>query len=215
MTKKIPLLIFWLMGSLLYAQVQTKQGFSWGVHIGLETQSLGIISAPEDNVNNPWVEVDRNKAGFAAGFVVRRNIWRGLSFQSGLNYSRTYNLVRFSTVGKQRFEFNDLELPLYLTITKHHNRTPSLSPKLVVGPRLGWNFTQNPNNNLKFLQERMAIDLGIGFEWRLGKWLVSPEMIYSHGLNNIHDFIGTTYDYLTGRSIRDKLAFRIVLLQAR
>lgn len=215
--KNIYCVLFCLIAGSLQAQEQTNNGFHWGLSLGIETQSLGI--EPTDRVapEETWVGSDRNKPGATLGITAQKSIWRGLGFQSGLSLSYTSNLVNFYPNTTQNYHFTDLELPVYFTVT---NQKPGKAPaplraKILFGPRLGWNLAHNAGDKLQFLRERLAIDLGLGVEINLGKWNLSPEVIYSHGLNNLHDFVGADYDFEVGRAVRDKLAFRVVFTQAK
>lgn len=207
--------LFCLLAGFLQAQEQPRHGFRWGLSLGIETQSLGI--EPTDRVapEETWVGSDRNKPGATLGIVGQKSIWRGLAFQSGLSLSYTSNLVNFYPNTTQTYHFTDLELPAYFTITNQKSSKAPLSAKILFGPRLGWNLARNAGDKLQFLRERLSIDLGLGVEIKLGKWNLSPEMIYSHGLNNLHDFVGADYDFQVGRAVRDKLAFRAVFTQAK
>ena len=207
--------LFCLLASFSQAQEQQNRGFQWGLSVGAETQSLGIEPTDRLGPKETWVGSDRNKPGATLGIVGQKDIWRGLAFQTGLSFSYTSNLVKFFPNTAQTYHFTDLELPVYLSVTNQKASKAPLHAKILFGPRFGWNLGRNAGDKLQLLRERMAIDLGLGVEIRLGKWNLSPEMIYSHGLNNLHDFVGTEYDFQVGRVIRDKLAFRVVLMQAK
>ena len=211
--KNIDFLLLCLFPAVMTAQTDKKSTIEWGFSLGLETQSLGIESLSEGNPEEIWVEADRNKPGVTVGLVGQKKIWTGLGFQSGVSLSHTYNKVGFHPDGPQNHRFTDLELPLYLTVTNQKKAGLPIKARLLFGPRIGWNLAQNPNDRLQLFHERLGLDLGLGMELKAGKWKICPEAIYSHGMNNLHDFLGTKYDFLVGRVLRDKLAFRVVFMR--
>jgi hypothetical protein len=213
--KNIICLLFFLWATMANAQEKQKKPMQWGFMLGLETQSLGIESLYEQSPDEAWVESNRNKPGVTVGVLGQKKIWRGLSFESGLSLSYTYNKVVFHPDGPQKYEFTDLELPIYAAFTNQKNDGLPLRAKVLFGPRIGWNLAHKPIDKLQLLRERVALDLGLGVEISLGKWKLCPEAIYSHGLNNLHDFTSTNFDFLIGRVVRDKVSFRVVLMQAK
>ena len=215
MIKNIFCSLFCLFTFYINAQEVKKNPVQWGFALGIETQSLGSDAIVERTPQETWVETDRNKVGATIGFLGQKKIWKGLAIQSGLSLSYTRNQVHFHQDGIQQYQFTDLELPLYFTLINQKSSRHPLRAKVLFGPRLGWNFANNSGENLQFLRERLAVDLGIGVEINLGKWKLCPEAIYSHGLNNIHDFGSTDFDFLVGRAIRDKIGFRVILLRAK
>lgn len=213
--KNIYCLFFCLAWTLVSAQETAKNTWIWGFSAGLETQTLGIETLDGKEPDETAVLSERNRIGGTIGMVGQKKIWRGLSFQTGLSLSSNHNQVTFRPGGQSRFQFLDLELPVYCVFANQKNGDLPLRGKVMFGPRLGWNLTSNDNDRLQFLQERFALDLGLGVDINMGKWRLCPEAIYSHGLNNLHDFTGKTFDLLVGRAVRDKLAFRLLLMRAK
>ena len=214
--KNIFFLCFCLATALSSAQETEKKSIQWGLSLGVETQYLGIELLTEPVEDDPWVFADRNKAGFTLGLVGQKHIFRELSFQTGLNCSFTRNLVTFyPPKDKVMYQFADLELPAYFVLTNHKSKNLPLRGKLLFGGRLGMNVGSSGDKRLLVLRERLALDLGLGVDIRFKKLSISPEAIYSHGMNNIHDFTSTEYDFLVGRVERDKLIFRVVLMRAK
>ncbi len=209
--KKYLLLLCCFHALLGVAQERQKYAVRWGFVVGLETQTLGIEPLDDKLPEESAVQSGRNQAGATLGILGEKKLWRGLAFQSGISFSYTHNPVDFRPDGRSRYRFADIELPLYLSIANQKNGGLPLRGKILFGPRFGWNLANNANERLHFLRERLGIDLGLGVEIRLGNLKVSPEAIYSHGLNNLHDFTGTNYDFLVGRAVRDKVAFRVVI----
>jgi len=209
--KNFLFLIFCLHAVLGVAQEKQGNAVKWGFILGIETQTLGIEPLDEKGPEESAVQSGRNQPGVTIGVLGEKKLWLGLSFQSGLSFSYTHNPVDFRPDGRIRYQFADIELPLYFSIANQKNGGLPLRGKILFGSRLGWNLANRSNDRLLLMQERIGLDLGLGVEIRIGKLKICPEAIYSHGLNNLHNFTGTNYDYLVGRTVRDKVAFRVVL----
>lgn len=208
--KKIYTLVFVLFSIVLKGQTGEKVDGHWGFSAGLETQTLGVQSLDGKEPDQTAVYSERNRPGMTLGANYRNKLIGGMSFQVGFTTSVLENKVSFRPGGTELFHFTDVELPVYLSYANPKSTNERLRGIILLGARAGWNVAQQESQNLRFLRERFAIDLGLGVEIRLGKWLLTPEVIYSHGLNNLHDFTGTNFDYLVGRAVRDKLAFKVV-----
>jgi hypothetical protein len=211
--KNIFPLLFILFSNHATAQEMGKNIVHWGVSMGIETQTLGIEAFNSGNPDETWVAADRNQPGISIGITAQKSIWKGLAIQSGLSLSFTQNQVGFPDQISKSYPFNDVELPVYFSVTNQKEVRLPLRAKVLFGPRFSWNFAPGHDAALHLYRERVGLDLGLGVEINLGKWQLHPEAIYSHGLNNLHDFVGTDIDFLVGRVVRDKLSFRVVLVR--
>ncbi|MCB0523890.1 MAG: hypothetical protein R3A50_18905 [Saprospiraceae bacterium] len=198
------------MSLILLAQEPGNNQSAWGFALGMETQTLGIESLDRHKPMESLVSSGQNQLGMTMGINYRKIIWRGLAFEPGLFFSYNRNKVNFSPGSQERFQFVDIELPLHLSVTNQKSGTFPVRGKILFGARTSWNFFQNPAEKLRFLPERLGLDLGLGVAIHCDKWIIYPEVVYSHGINNIHDFTGTEYDYFVGQAVRDKLAFRLL-----
>lgn len=192
------------------AQEKQPDKIRWGFTLGFETQSLGIESFETQNPDQKSLFSESTYPGFTLGINGRKPIWRGVAFESGLSLSNNTNQVHFWPHEEQRYTFTDIELPLYISITNQKGTDRPLRGKILFGPRLGWNLAGPGDARFQLYQQRVGLDIGLGVEINLGKFKLFPSAIYSHGMNNIHDFTGTEYDFLAGRTVRDKVAFRVL-----
>lgn len=203
------------MALVAQGQQESEKLHYWSFFLGLETQSLGIESLDSREPEEATVVPNRPGVGFSTGFHYQKKIWRGFSIRPGISFSSIRNTVTFRQDGRERYQFSDVELPLHLIFANNKPGHQPLRGQVMLGARFGWNFAQNTTERLAFLQERAAIDLGLGVSIRSGKFIICPEVVYSHGLNNLHDFSDKPYDYLVGRVVRDKLVFRILISLTR
>lgn len=208
--KIITTCIFFTFACLVHAQKPANPGFRWGFFAGMVSQSLGIEPLDGKEPEETAVQAQRPKAGFTLGAMLEKNIWRGFAFEPGISFSLVKNKVNFRPGGTIIYPFSDLELPVHFTLTNQTKQLLPLHAKLRFGPRLGYNWAPDPGAGLKLYPGRLGIDLGLGVEIKLGDWKFCPEMLYSHDLNNLHNFEGSTVDFAVGRVVRDKLAFRVV-----
>lgn len=209
MKKTLPaFFVFWAAISL--AQEEFPSSFVWGVMTGFESQTLGIEPFVTNDPEQLYATSSRTSHGGSLGVFGRWRIWKGLSVQPALSVASLQTEVQFSDDGKEKFEFTDLELPLHFVLTNPNGQFP-LRGSILLGGRLGWNFAPQNSGNLRFLRERLGLDLGLGAEIRIKNWRIQPEFVYSHGINNLHDVVNAKYDWVVGRMVRDKLTFRILV----
>lgn len=212
--KKYLLVLFSACVQPLLAQEDAPRRFFWGMLAGIEQHRLSIqnipskVSAPE----SPVAGAERaGTAGVVLGTFGRWQLTRDLAIQSELLCSFAQNKVRFQPANTQeKYRFLDLELPLHLVVTNTRKRLP-LRASFLLGGRVGWNFAANPMDKLSLLSGRTAADVGLGAEIRLSNYRIQPEVVYSYGLNNLHDYLNTEYDPGVSSVVRDRITIRILV----
>lgn len=202
--------MFVFCAGLLAAQEELDRPFVWGMMVGFETQLLGIESVQTDP-EGIWAEAGTPAHGGSFSIFGRWRVYRGLSVQPALSFSTLQSKIIFHPEGSESFRFSDVEIPLHFVLTSPPDERVPVRGSLLFGGRLGWNFATQNSENLNFLRERLALDLGLGVEIRLKKWRLQPEFVYSHCMNNIHDVTNTPYDWVVGRVVRDKLTLRVLV----
>lgn len=190
--------------------------FSCGVSAGAEFQMLNM-AALSPRPGGPYlVEDDRAGYGASVGLWGQWPLLPTLSLRPALVFSRITNTLAFQTPDgadvRDRYIFSDLELPVHLVLTNQLSHLP-VRPLILFGGRLSWNLAPNTHKAaLYILPERLSVDIGIGAGIRWGKVLLQPEVIYSYGLNNSHDFRDSPYDWAVGRIVRDRVSVRVVVV---
>lgn len=208
--KKIFLALFIASICPLSAQQQESRKFIWGIETGFETQLTNIQSLGWNEPDKVPVAAERHAQGGSAGVFGRWQIWKGLSLQSSFSVTSLPVKIRFDEGVYETFRFTDLEVPLHFVMTNPGKNFP-LRGSILIGGRLGWNMAGQPSDKVFLLRERLALDAGMGVEIRLKNWRLQPELVYSHGLNNIHDVRNAPYDWVIGRIVRDRLTVRILV----
>lgn len=204
------LLFFFLLGAFhIHAQNKEKEGNLTGFFSSFEMQSLGIQPLDSREPDESAVRPGKPGAGFAAGFFIRRQIWRGLDFQPEISIAYFRNIIHYRQEGLQNLDFLDFELPLHMVLVDRHKADMPLNACVIFGPRLGWNMKQNEDKLIVLARERFGLDLGLGAEIRVGDWRIQPALMYSHGLNNLHILSDAQYDSAVGKVFRDKLSLRV------
>lgn len=212
--KNILLILFCAGTWPVFAQEVSVKKFFWGVVAGIEQHRLSVqsinnkVSAPD----SPAAGAERGgTAGALAGIFGRWRLTRDLAIQSELLFSLAQNKVRFSPEGvHEQYHFMDAELPLHLVLT-NRAKNHILRPSLMIGGRIGWNFASNPSDRLNLYQNRTAVDIGLGAEIHLQNFHIQPEVVYSYGLNNMHNYLNTPYDPGIKSVVRDRITLRILL----
>lgn len=210
--KNIFLILFWAFSWPAFAQEVSVKKFFWGVVAGVEQHRLSIQSINNKVAvpDSPVAGAERGgTAGALAGVFGRWRLTRDLAIQSELLFSMAQNTVRFRPEDAQeKYHFIDAELPVHLVVT-NRAKNNVLRPSLMVGGRIGWNFAANPSDRLNLYQNRTAADIGLGAEIHLRHFHIQPEVVYSYGLNNLHNYLNTLYDPVIKSVVRDRITLRI------
>jgi hypothetical protein len=214
MKKLLVLPFLFLFVALRLPAQQTGPRGTFGLLIGLESQLLGIEPLEKRPDRLAYVEATRPSFGAGVGAFARWPLFPGLFFQPELSVAFLHNSVIFRSENdverRRRYRFTDVELPLHLVFIQPQTRFP-LRASVTFGARLGWNILPTSDEQLGFLHERLGLDAGLGAELRLGPWHLQPEVLYSHGLNNLHDVQNRPYDKYAGRMVRDRVTVRVLL----
>ncbi|MBK9335115.1 MAG: hypothetical protein IPM98_00455 [Lewinellaceae bacterium] len=214
--KKIARWILLLGSAGVFGQSPGPEGhFTFGFLATAEFQTLNIAT-PAPRSGGPYL-VAGNRTGFGAGLGIwgRWPLLPALSLRPALAFSRTGNTLAFQTPDGQlvrdRYVFSDIELPVHFLLTNHFSRLP-LRAVVIFGGRLSWNVAPARSTTaINLLPERLGLDIGLGAGIPWGKVLIQPEVIYSYGMTNSHDFRDTDYDWAVGRIVRDRLSVRVVV----
>ncbi len=193
---------------LAHGSAQSKRPVV-GATAGIEWQLLGIQPLDASEPDNAAVRSGQPAMGTRVGGFVRWALRPAIDLRSELALSWVQNRVAFRANGQQTYRFVDIDLPLHLVMTNRRKGFP-LQGSFLFGGRLGYNIAPQPVDNLKFMRIRAGFDIGLGVEIKTGNWRLQPEFVYSHCLNNLHDFHNTAYDWQVGRVVRDRFAVRLL-----
>ena len=208
--KKSLLALLMLWSALLPGQEPAPSPV-FGVLLGFDSQMLGIETLDGLEPEQTAVLSERPAAGGSLGVFGRWPVVGALWVQPGLLLSVAQNRVLFRPDGPVRYRFVDAELPLHFVVTNQSRRAFPLRASFLFGGRLGWNLAPDVTDRLRLYRERVALDLGLGVEISAKKWRIQPELVYSHGMNNLHSVSNTPYDGLVGRAVRDRLTLRVLV----
>ncbi len=212
--KKIFTALFSIYTFALTAQEPAPKAFFWGLMTGIEQHRLSIQSIPSkvSTPESPIAGAERTGTpGALLGAFGRWQLTRDLAIQPELLLSYAQNNIRFFPEGaREPFRFMDMEIPLHLVVTNARKPLP-LRASFLLGGRIGWNFASNSSEKLNLLRERIAVDIGLGAEIRLRKYRIQPEMVYSYGLNNLHDYRNTVFDPGISSVVRDRITIRVLV----
>jgi hypothetical protein len=216
--KKI--VLAFLMFPVLHAlgQKSEVQPFTFGYSIGAEMQSLNIGLFSE-RPTGPYITADRPGFGAAAGIWGQWQLLPVLHLRPAVQFHYTKNTIRFwadnGVVERREYPFTEIEIPVHFLLTSAGQRLP-VKGLILFGGRLSGNLAAARQNVLmKLLPERLGLDIGIGAGFRWGNWAIQPEIIYSYGMNNVHDFTNSPYDWSVGRIFRDRLNLRVAFRRLR
>lgn len=212
--KKILFVLFLLVACRAFGQNEpARRGRVFGAFIGVEAQLLNAGSRYSARPGQPYLTFQQEAAGLTLGGFGRWPLLEGLFVQPEMAFSYAHHRATLwadgQPTGQLRYTFADLELPLHLVLINPVGRLP-LRGVILFGGRLGLNVgSAEPGEGIALLRERLAIDLGLGVEFGLKRWRIQPEVLYSHGLNNLHDDAGSVYDNSVDHILRDKITVRV------
>lgn len=195
-----------------FGQDAERQRFSFGYSIGAEMQSLNVGLFSE-RPNGPYITSDQPGFGAGAGVWGQWQLLPVLHVRPAVQLHYTQNTIRFwadnGEVERRQYPFAELEIPVHFLLTGALQRMP-VQGLILFGGRLSANMASGRQSVLmKLLPERLGLDIGIGASFRQGEWTIQPELIYSYGMNNVHDFTNSPYDWSVGRIFRDRLSLRV------
>ena len=194
----------------LFGQSDPKRFIVGGV-IGFEAQLLGIQTLDGLEPEQTAVLCDRLGNGVSIGGFGRWQLLPMLAIRQGLTLNRVQNTVLFRPDGPVRYQFTDVELPLHFVVTNRTNEQFPLRASFLFGGRVSANLAAPSTHHLLLLRERFALDIGLGVEIRKQQWRFQPEFVYSHGMNNMHEFSNSDYDWVVGRVVRDRMTLRVLV----
>ncbi len=203
--------MFCFSGLSVAAQEPGRASFQWGVTMGLDAHSLGALFNPVDPAK-AYIEFDRSALGWSTGVFGSWNLMPSLALRPQLLFAVNENRLKFySDGGGQKIEsyrFSDICVPVHLVISNRFRALP-LRSSFLFGGSFSWNTAQNMPKDLTLYRERWSLDIGMGVEINIKSWRIKPEVISSHGLNNIHNLGDGAFDWVIGKMVRDRLSLRV------
>lgn len=212
--KNVALFLFVLAAAESACQTGQSELFKAGFVLGLDVQNMGAAYIQEPRPDYPYGATGRPTAGFGAGVFGMWRLSRQVAIRQQVLFGYNRNDIKVLEENKPerrvRYTFYDLEIPLHLVLTNRARRFPPAT-SLFFGPRIGINMASLPTEApVGVYRARYALDLGMGIEFKRGKWRIKPELLYSHGLNNLHEVGDRPLDWAIGRIVRDKLCLRVL-----
>lgn len=213
--KKIVLAFFLLSSGAVVAQQAANAPFQYGFSAGAEFQTFSMGLLPHQP-GDPYRSYRHDGgAGVSVGLWGNWSILPALSLRPGIQLAHTSGTIQYQWEDGQiftwKYPFTELEMPIHFVLSNTFRRVP-VQAKVLFGGRFSWNLSAEPADApLHLLAQRLGLDIGLGAGIRLGAWTLSPELIYSYGLNNLHDFRNTPYDWTVGRILRDRVGFRVIV----
>jgi hypothetical protein len=218
MVKKIPtiagLALFLCLPMFVFGQKTEKKKLSYGANIGLESSKIAWFGYWQQGQRISRIWAGKVIPGPSFGAFTQYPLTKTIVFRAGLNGSFTACEVNFQREDEvfftEKYNINEAELPLHFVFTNRKGSFP-LRGSMILGARLGWNFRNAPEtHHLKLYKERVGFDAGLGIEINLKKFRFQPEFLYSFTINNQNDATLTDTYWGVGRTVRDRLTFRLV-----
>jgi hypothetical protein len=212
--KNILLLIGLLVGLRCLGQTPGQQRFSSSAWAGAVFQSLNAALLV-DPQNGHYITAERLGPGASLGIAAQWQLLPGLQFRPALGLGYSANTIRFWSADgeeeRRQYSFADILVPVHFVLSNSLQHLP-VRALILFGGQASWNLVRTPATApLHLLPERLGLDIGLGAGFVCGKWSVQPEVLYSFGVNNVHEFTNGAYDWAAGRLVRDQLCLRVLL----
>jgi Outer membrane protein beta-barrel domain len=194
-----------------HAQDAPERPRKFGFFVGWESQFWSTGHPARRDV--PYFAYqDKSLGGVNFGGFGRWDILPGFAFQAECVAAFGRISIEFIDRGRRfdrDYRFADVEVPLHFVWTNQSKKIP-LRSSFLFGARIGRDFSGTDTDLLYFLAERAGLDIGLGVEVKLKKWKIQPELLYTYGLGNLHDYRNTPYDEWIGRVEYERLGIRVL-----
>jgi hypothetical protein len=223
MYKIIPFIAVFVLFSclpmLVFGQNTKKKKLTYGASIGLEASNLAWFSYWQQGQKISRIGVGKVVTGASLGGFAQYTLTKTIVFRVGLQGAMSACVVNFQREDEdffsEKYDFKELEMPLHFVFTNRKGSFP-LRGSMILGARLGWNFENIPDaHHLKLYKDRVGFDTGLGIEVNLKKVRFQPEFLYSFTINNQNDATLTDSYWGVGRTVRDRLTFRMVFFMQK
>lgn len=165
--------------------------YHFGFNLGLHTQDMPIVNSGKVQPSgDAWfAEIPSYSVGFSIGMIVDRYLSQYFNLRT--NPAVHFGEKKFVFVEQSSLERHEKTLKSnYLTIPLHLKfsapRTNNFRPYLIAGPYFAVNIGgSNKNEELRFTSTDYGLEFGLGCNFYLPYFKISPELKFSLGLADV------------------------------
>lgn len=189
--------LFWTNGYAQYRKPQNlpfadQKLYHFGFNLGLHTQDMPLVNTGvvQPNGESWFSEIPSYSVGFSIGMIVDRYLsqYFNLRANPSVHFGEKKFVFIEQTTGQRYekgFKGNYLSIPLHLKFSGP--RSNNFRPYLLAGPYFAIDIGTSKNEALRFKSTDYGLEFGLGANFYLPFFKISPEIKFSLGLANVID----------------------------
>lgn len=198
MNRFVYLLLFTMAHSLLSGQLnfyeKGSKALYWGISLGLNTSNFRIDRQPHSESNDTILSIDdKSQPGFNLGLIGNWQFNRYFDLRFIPNMTFGEKLIQYNTISgiaDNRIKTTYISLPVHI----RYKSEPVNDWRLFVVAGLKYELNIDPQvkttsepNKILLQKSGVSMEYGIGLQYFFPYFIFSPELKYSHSLNNVLD----------------------------
>jgi hypothetical protein len=192
------LLVFVFNFSLLSGQLnfyeKGNKALYWGISLGLNTSNFRIDRQPHSEANDTILSIDdKSQPGFNLGLIGNWQFNRYFDLRFIPNMTFGEKLIQYNTISgvvDNRIKTTYISLPVHIRFKSE----PVNDWRVFVVAGLKYDLNIDPQvrttsepNKIALRKASLSMEYGIGLQYFFPYFIFSPELKYSHSLNNVLD----------------------------
>jgi hypothetical protein len=192
------LLVFVFNFSLLNGQLnfyeKGNKALYWGISLGLNTSNFRIDRQPHSEANDTILSIDdKSQPGFNLGLIGNWQFNRYFDLRFIPNMTFGEKLIQYNTISgvvDNRIKTTYISLPVHIRFKSEPVNdwrvfvVAGLKYDLNIDPQIR---TTSEPNKISLRKASLSMEYGIGLQYFFPYFIFSPELKYSHSLNNVLD----------------------------
>lgn len=192
------LLVFVFNFSLLSGQLnfyeKGNKALYWGISLGLNTSNFRIDRQPHSEANDTILSIDdKSQPGFNLGLIGNWQFNRYFDLRFIPNMTFGEKLIQYNTINgvvDNRIKTTYISMPVSIRFKSEPVKdwrvfvVLGLKYELNINPQLR---TSREPNLISLRKDGLSMEYGIGLQYFFPYFIFSPELKYSHSLNNVLD----------------------------
>jgi hypothetical protein len=185
---------FSLLSGQLNFYEKGNKALYWGISLGLNTSNFRIDRQPHSEANDTILSIDdKSQPGFNLGLIGNWQFNRYFDLRFIPNMTFGEKLIQYNTISgvvDNRIKTTYISLPVHIRFKSE----PVNDWRVFVVAGLKYDLNIDPQvrttsepNKIALRKASLSMEYGIGLQYFFPYFIFSPELKYSHSLNNVLD----------------------------
>jgi hypothetical protein len=185
---------FSLLSGQLNFYEKGNKALYWGISLGLNTSNFRIDRQPHSEANDTILSIDdKSQPGFNLGLIGNWQFNRYFDLRFIPNMTFGEKLIQYYTISgvvDNRIKTTYISLPVHIRFKSE----PVNDWRVFVVAGLKYDLNIDPQvrttsepNKIALRKASLSMEYGIGLQYFFPYFIFSPELKYSHSLNNVLD----------------------------